>query len=401
MSASASWMRARRATAPRSSLSAAGRGGRPPCGASPPRSHRRGRVGRIAHSLVARWAAGVVAGQRRGRAAAAGRVEHGRIPPRLIGTSSDRTANGAALHGRRGRRYRWPTKPSVCPSPEPVARDGPVRPLRAPETARPPRSVLPRCDSEDRRAGGGPTPLLLVKAEPGVATGAGDVDGMPSTPRHRRLVFPVVMGGAGRLGSVVHLTREGVVKGRCACSHRRAGRRGHRCRRHTRQRPTDRQGPLPRRLHQRRLRLRRHPGPGQRGRLGQLPLQPARLVTVPVLPGERPRHRRDHQPGDRRHLHQRLHLQQQGPHDRRQRRRHHHHHRLRLRRLPLLRRQRQARAPRPRPGRFAFDIDYNGTPGDPSDDVEVPDSFRIVRPSTGHSDFSGRDFCADLVEFTS
>jgi len=51
--------------------------------------------------------------------------------------------------------------------------------------------------------------------------------------------------------------------------------------------------------------------------------------------------------------------------------------------------------------RFAFDIDYNGTPGDPSDDVEVPDSFRIVRPSTGNSDFSERDFCADLAEFTS
>jgi hypothetical protein len=51
--------------------------------------------------------------------------------------------------------------------------------------------------------------------------------------------------------------------------------------------------------------------------------------------------------------------------------------------------------------RFAFDIDYNGTPGDPGDDVEVPDSFRIVRPSTGNSDFSQRDFCADLVEFTS
>ena len=51
--------------------------------------------------------------------------------------------------------------------------------------------------------------------------------------------------------------------------------------------------------------------------------------------------------------------------------------------------------------RFAFDIDYNGTPGDPSDDIEVPDSFRIVRPSTGNSDFSGRDFCADLAEFTS
>jgi hypothetical protein len=51
--------------------------------------------------------------------------------------------------------------------------------------------------------------------------------------------------------------------------------------------------------------------------------------------------------------------------------------------------------------RFAVDIDYNGTPGDPSDDVEVPDSFRIVRPSTGNSDLSQRDFCADLVEFTS
>jgi hypothetical protein len=51
--------------------------------------------------------------------------------------------------------------------------------------------------------------------------------------------------------------------------------------------------------------------------------------------------------------------------------------------------------------RFAVDIDYNGTPADPSDDVEVPDSFRIVRPSTGNSDLSGRDFCADLAEFTS
>jgi hypothetical protein len=51
--------------------------------------------------------------------------------------------------------------------------------------------------------------------------------------------------------------------------------------------------------------------------------------------------------------------------------------------------------------RFAFDIDYNSTPGDPSDDVDVPDSFRIVRSSTGNSDLSDRDFCADLVEFTS
>jgi hypothetical protein len=51
--------------------------------------------------------------------------------------------------------------------------------------------------------------------------------------------------------------------------------------------------------------------------------------------------------------------------------------------------------------RFAVDIDYNGTPGDPSDDVEVPGSFRVVRSSTGNSDFSDRNFCADLKEFTS
>jgi hypothetical protein len=51
--------------------------------------------------------------------------------------------------------------------------------------------------------------------------------------------------------------------------------------------------------------------------------------------------------------------------------------------------------------RFAFDVDYNGTPSDPSDDVEVPDSFRVVRASTGNSDLSNRNFCADLVEFTS
>jgi hypothetical protein len=50
---------------------------------------------------------------------------------------------------------------------------------------------------------------------------------------------------------------------------------------------------------------------------------------------------------------------------------------------------------------FAVDIDYNGTPGDPSDDVVIPGSFRIVRPSTGNSDLSDRDFCADLVQFTS
>jgi len=49
--------------------------------------------------------------------------------------------------------------------------------------------------------------------------------------------------------------------------------------------------------------------------------------------------------------------------------------------------------------RFAFDIDYNGTPGDPSDDAEVPDSFRIVKESTGRNDTEGRNFCDDLREF--
>jgi hypothetical protein len=51
--------------------------------------------------------------------------------------------------------------------------------------------------------------------------------------------------------------------------------------------------------------------------------------------------------------------------------------------------------------RWAVDIDYHGTPSDPSDDVEVPGSFRIVRSSTGHSDLSDHDFCADLVAYTS
>ena len=50
--------------------------------------------------------------------------------------------------------------------------------------------------------------------------------------------------------------------------------------------------------------------------------------------------------------------------------------------------------------RTAVDIDYNGTPGDPRDDVFVDGSFRVVRASTGNSDLSGRDFCADLVAFT-
>jgi hypothetical protein len=51
--------------------------------------------------------------------------------------------------------------------------------------------------------------------------------------------------------------------------------------------------------------------------------------------------------------------------------------------------------------RFAIDIDYMGTPGNPDDDVVDESSFRTVRSSTGNSDFSDRDFCADLLEFTS
>jgi hypothetical protein len=51
--------------------------------------------------------------------------------------------------------------------------------------------------------------------------------------------------------------------------------------------------------------------------------------------------------------------------------------------------------------RTAIDIDVMGTPGDPNDDVAIEDSFRLVRSSTGNSDFSDRDFCADLLEFTS
>jgi hypothetical protein len=51
--------------------------------------------------------------------------------------------------------------------------------------------------------------------------------------------------------------------------------------------------------------------------------------------------------------------------------------------------------------RFAFDIDYNGTPGNPDDDTEIDGSFRTIRESTGRNDTDGRDFCADVVEFSS
>src|SRR3954467_6386362 len=51
--------------------------------------------------------------------------------------------------------------------------------------------------------------------------------------------------------------------------------------------------------------------------------------------------------------------------------------------------------------RFAVDINYNRTPGNPDDDAVVDGSFHLVRPSTGTNDVAGRDFCADLVTFSS
>ena len=50
--------------------------------------------------------------------------------------------------------------------------------------------------------------------------------------------------------------------------------------------------------------------------------------------------------------------------------------------------------------RFSFGIDLQGTPGDPSDDTEVPDSFQIVREPTGRHDTGDRDFCEDLLTYT-
>ena len=50
--------------------------------------------------------------------------------------------------------------------------------------------------------------------------------------------------------------------------------------------------------------------------------------------------------------------------------------------------------------RFAFEVNYNGTPGNPDDDQEVDGSFRVIRPSTGRNDTDGRDFCADVRQFS-
>jgi hypothetical protein len=51
--------------------------------------------------------------------------------------------------------------------------------------------------------------------------------------------------------------------------------------------------------------------------------------------------------------------------------------------------------------RFEFRVYHNGTPSDPFDDVEVPDSFRLVKGSTGLNETDGRDFCEDIILFTS
>lgn len=48
---------------------------------------------------------------------------------------------------------------------------------------------------------------------------------------------------------------------------------------------------------------------------------------------------------------------------------------------------------------FSFLIDHNGTPGDPSDDVDVEDGFLGLEGPYGRFDTWNRDFCADIVEF--
>jgi len=42
-----------------------------------------------------------------------------------------------------------------------------------------------------------------------------------------------------------------------------------------------------------------------------------------------------------------------------------------------------------------------GTPDNRFDDEEIDGTFEIVRGSTGRNDTQDRDFCADLVTFTS
>jgi hypothetical protein len=45
-------------------------------------------------------------------------------------------------------------------------------------------------------------------------------------------------------------------------------------------------------------------------------------------------------------------------------------------------------------------LDYNGTPGDPSDDTVIEGSQQVVRPATGKPR-PDEDFCTDLVTYTS
>jgi hypothetical protein len=49
---------------------------------------------------------------------------------------------------------------------------------------------------------------------------------------------------------------------------------------------------------------------------------------------------------------------------------------------------------------FQFMVDHGGTPNDPSDDVDIPDSF-VELSFHGIDTTAGRDFCEDLALFTS
>ncbi len=51
--------------------------------------------------------------------------------------------------------------------------------------------------------------------------------------------------------------------------------------------------------------------------------------------------------------------------------------------------------------RSRYLVDEMGTPDNRFDDEEIDGTFEIVRESTGRNDTQGRDFCADLVTFTS
>jgi hypothetical protein len=51
--------------------------------------------------------------------------------------------------------------------------------------------------------------------------------------------------------------------------------------------------------------------------------------------------------------------------------------------------------------RFQFLVDEMGTPDNRFDDEEIDGTFEVVRESTGRNDTQGRDFCEDLVAFTS